>query len=370
MSFSGEPSLRDEIARLQPLVEEKDALLVQQQQQQQQQQRKTSTQRPLTYGHQTQESVILDLVIPRFVGSSEYCFLAGVSRGWRAQQLKLNFAGARSINRTTDKLRTSLRAVLTTAARLQWAFDNGLTAAVFDSIVTPLQVVKLVQEVVADATVQTEVLLSARVHGCKSCDSICADAARAGDLHTLMWVRERNCTWVLDEVLYSAAEGGHTSVLQWLHSNSERPWTAEEQSRMLFAAGHCSDLTAAKWLRANGAAWPGSFYDPWLDRAYDESFVWPAATVQWALDSGCKWGEWDCDVLEPETPHANETETERRMRELFEWAHLNNCPCTCPGHPFDDDDNASVSSEEWYSSSGSGSSGSTHSSDSSSSSGA
>jgi hypothetical protein len=198
---------------------------------------------------------------------------------------------------------------------------------------------------VLDATAQTEMLLSVREHGCKSCNSICADAARAGELPTLMWARERNCAWALDQVLYSAAEGGHTHVLQWLQGNSERSWTAEEQTRMLFAAGHCSNLTAAKWLRAIGAEWPGNFYDPWLDRAYDESFVWPVATVQWAPDSGCDWGEWDCEVIEPETPHVNETETEHRMRELFDWAHLYGCPCTCSGFHFEV--TLSASSEEW-----------------------
>jgi hypothetical protein len=123
---SSELNLRDEIARLQQLVQEKDALLAQQQQ------HKPSNQRSSTYGYQAQKSIILNLVIPQFVGASEYCFLAGVSRGWRAQQLRLSFAEAVKKGRTTDKLRTFLRAALTTAARLRWAFDSGLTAAVFD----------------------------------------------------------------------------------------------------------------------------------------------------------------------------------------------------------------------------------------------
>jgi hypothetical protein len=84
------------------------------------------------------------------------------------------------------------------------------------------------------------------------------------------------------------------NVLLWLHSNSGRRWTKAEQDRMLFAAGQCSDLAAAKWLRANGAAWPHTFYSFSGRSAGGQPDVWPVATVQWALESGCSWGDWHC----------------------------------------------------------------------------
>jgi hypothetical protein len=130
---SSELSLRNEIARLQQLVLEKDVLLFKQQQ--------------ILPAEHLQ---IMDLVLPQFVGASEYCFLAGVSRGWRAQQLRLSFAEAVKKGHATDKLRTSHRAALTTAIRLQWALDSGLTLAAFHAL-TALQLVNLVQSVAVDA---------------------------------------------------------------------------------------------------------------------------------------------------------------------------------------------------------------------------
>jgi hypothetical protein len=167
--------------------------------------------------------------------------------------------------------------------------------------------------------------------------SICAEAARAGDLETLTWARVPHCAWLLDEVLNIAAQGGHMHVLQWLHCNSERPWTHDEQARMLSAAGMCSDLTAAKWLQANGAAWPDCFSDVWPDTSSGEPNPWPVATVQWALVSGCSWGHWECEAIDTQPFYNSETDLQRRTRELFDWAHDNGCPCRC-GESFSDSD--------------------------------
>jgi hypothetical protein len=150
--------MRDEIARLQQLVLEKDALLSKQQQ-------TAPDERSQMFGSRpTQESIILELVIPQFVGASEYCFLAGVSRGWRAQQLRLSFAEVAKKRRTTDKLRTSHRTALTSAARLQLAVDSGLTLAVFHAL-TALQLFNLVQKAAVDARAQAGMLALAREHG-------------------------------------------------------------------------------------------------------------------------------------------------------------------------------------------------------------
>jgi hypothetical protein len=220
-NFSTEVNSHDEIAR-QQLVLEKEALLAQQQQ------RATRSNRQ-AYSRQTQESIILELVIPQFVGASEYCFLAGVSRGWRAQQLGLSFVEARSERRTKDKLRTAYRAAFTTAARLQWALDSKLSVFAVRDDLSALQLVNLVQEVAVDARAEVLVLNRAQAAGSRWRESICAEAARAGDLRTLLWAREQSCVWTLGEILDSAAQGGHMNVLLWLHSNSERPWTNDER---------------------------------------------------------------------------------------------------------------------------------------------
>jgi hypothetical protein len=311
-NFSTELVLRDEIARLQQLVLEKDALLVERQQM-------VSYERPQAIKRHTEGSIIQDLVIPQFVGASEYCFLAGVSRGWRVQQLKLSFAAAAAKKRrTSDKLRTCYRAALASAARLQWASDSGLDRAVFDAL-TALQLVNLVQKVAEDANAQAGVLSWMREHGNRWSESICVEAARAGDLRTLIWARGQNCTWWLGQVLNNAAKRGRLNVLQWLHSNSERRWTKAEQARMLYNAGFCSDLAAAKWLQANGAAWPDSFYT--------DTAVWPVATVRWALANGCGWGRWDC--RDAAAVYCDVNGVEQRANPLYDWAHRHGCPCTC-----------------------------------------
>jgi hypothetical protein len=65
MSKSGaELSLRDEIARLQQVVQAQHALLVQQQQ------AAAPRRNRQPDGHHTHESIILNLVIPQFVGAS------------------------------------------------------------------------------------------------------------------------------------------------------------------------------------------------------------------------------------------------------------------------------------------------------------
>jgi hypothetical protein len=170
------------------------------------------------------------------------------------------------------------------------------------------------------------VLAWAREHGNRWSENICAEAARAGDLRALMWAREQNyCTWWLGQLLNSAAKGGHLNVLQWLHSNSERLWTRAEQARMLFAAGQCSDLAAAKWLRANGAAWPESFYT--------DTTMWPVATVQWALANGCCWSRWKC--RDEEVMYYDHNGIPQQENPLFEWAHSNGCPCTCVNYLYE-----------------------------------
>jgi hypothetical protein len=66
-----------------------------------------------------------------------------------------------------------------------------------------------VPQVAVDASAQAEVLSWLREHGIKWNESICAEAAYAGDLDALIWAREQKyCTWRLEDVLEDATEGG------------------------------------------------------------------------------------------------------------------------------------------------------------------
>jgi hypothetical protein len=339
-NHSTELTLRTENARLRQLVLKKDTMLLKQQ-------LAALTERPPTYDRYTQESIILDLVIPHFVGASEYCFMAGVSRGRSAQQLNLSFAEATKKQRTKHKLRTSHRAALTAAARpSHTALFNPLSDAHCN--LKALQLINLVQKVAVDASAQADVLASLRELGCTWDEDICAEAAGAGALRTLIWAQEQNCAWCDERSCIYAAQEGRTHVLQWLRSNCEYSWDYTDEARLLFTAGFCSDLTAAKWLRAIGADWPMSFYEFQSDVFDGEPHPWSVATAQWALDSGCSWGEWCCLRLEPQPYHSGATKDERLTRELFDWAHLNGCPCRCDDWSSDNDDYNSGSEESGW----------------------
>jgi uncharacterized phage infection (PIP) family protein YhgE len=73
--------------------------------------------------------VILDTVFS-YVGIKEYVYTAAVSRRWRGRYIKLCYSNVKSKkDKKANKLLTSHRSAARTAARLQLAFDSGLTIA-------------------------------------------------------------------------------------------------------------------------------------------------------------------------------------------------------------------------------------------------
>ncbi|KAJ1615655.1 hypothetical protein T492DRAFT_918928 [Pavlovales sp. CCMP2436] len=50
----------------------------------------------------------------------------------------------------------------------------------------------------------------------------CRAAAGKGNLHALMWLRSRGCSWDINTI-YSAAKGGHLEVLRYTHEHG-CPW--------------------------------------------------------------------------------------------------------------------------------------------------
>ena len=57
-----------------------------------------------------------------------------------------------------------------------------------------------------------------RAYGCPWDGSVCANAASAGHLHVLQWLRENCCPW--DKMTTAWAElNGHAAVLEWAVAN-------------------------------------------------------------------------------------------------------------------------------------------------------
>jgi hypothetical protein len=102
-------------------------------------------------------------------------------------------------------------------------------------------------------------------------------------------------------MLTTAANWAGVDMLEWLQHNSGEPWTDADKAAMLLVAGRRFQLTALKWVRERGAAWPASFigsisfrYTPYI------KICWTVPAMKWALASGCAWGDWQCQQLAPE----------------------------------------------------------------------
>ena len=171
-----------------------------------------------------------------------------------------------------EGVKTPLRAVLSSVARLQWVLDN------YPPEEQPIWLrikgsATCACDVVAEAG-RLDVLQCLRANGCRWDRWTCARAALGGHLEALQWARANGCPW--DSFTCScAAEGGHLEVLQWARANG-CPW-AEDTCARAALRGH---LEVLQWARANGCLW-----NKWTCN-------WAAMgghleVLQWARDNGC-----------------------------------------------------------------------------------
>lgn len=82
-------------------------------------------------------------------------------------------------------------------------------------------------------------------HGCPLNSSMCAEAAKEGDLEMLMWLRARGCPWDYRVCEY-AAHGSHLAVLQWAHAQ-KCPWT-----RAIEYEARDADPEILEWIARQG----------------------------------------------------------------------------------------------------------------------
>jgi hypothetical protein len=168
-----------------------------------------------------------------------------------------------------------------TAARLQVAFDRGLTVA---------DLHKKHQQASAAALVRTSlepvaVLTSARAYGLQWTDAYTKWAAVRNDLPLLQWLLKRGCACDGTSVAYWAQQHGNLSMLKCCHTAA--PLHQGLKERLLFLTGKYGQLRMLQWLHKIGAVWPATFYT-------ESDNCWTVPAVQWALANGCTWGSWKC----------------------------------------------------------------------------
>jgi hypothetical protein len=285
-----------------------------------------------------QDDDILRQVL-EYVGPDEYLFSGSINRKCRQMQTILSQRAAAANGRTSNKLRTSFAACISSSERLLWAFGSGLKQKVQKK---PVQLVQAVLRLAvpaeptdpAESTGPAKVLALLNVQNCEAKDAaegikLCANAAERGDMQLLQWLRAHGCAWDgytcscaahhghLDVLMWateqgcpwsdytcdSAASGGHLHILQWARANGCR-WDAYTCQ----AAVSSGDLQILQWLREHGCPW-------------DEKICFWAARdghlhiLQWAREQGCPWDTMTA-ALAVRNSHLH----------VLEWARANDCP--------------------------------------------
>jgi hypothetical protein len=139
-------------------------------------------------------------------------------------------------------------------------------------------------EVFSLAAARGHTAMCAYLHSerCPWDEIVCGRAARNDHASTLRWLREHGCVWNAEAIALSAAQGGSVDVMVYLQQQGI-VFTAAKLTSMLRFAGTYNQLTAAKWLRQQGAEWPAQ-----LGWCQD----WPDTTLTWARAEGCTSPNW------------------------------------------------------------------------------
>jgi hypothetical protein len=221
------------------------------------------------------KDVILDTVFS-YVGIKDYINVAGVSRKWRVRYLKLCYSKAARHNNTA-KLSTTFKNAAMTAARLQWAFDSGLTVADLEKnlVASARALERTSLEPIAALTV-------ARLYGLQWTAEYTQEAAIRDDVQLLQWLEKRGCPGDAKFVARCSVSHGNLDMLKCSHTAMARlPDSFKKE--LLWDAGMHGQLAIVQWLHGIGAAWPARFY-------FGTTMCWTVAAAQWALANGCTWG--------------------------------------------------------------------------------
>jgi Ankyrin repeats (3 copies) len=283
-----------------------------------------------------------------YVGIGEYIYAGGVCRRWKGRYIKLCYNQAAADQK--DKLRTSYKSSIATAARLQLALRCGLTVQELAA-----DEWRFARNVVTYSLNPIAVLSLAKTYDLSWAVCYTEVAAEANNLQLLQWLHEHGCKWRAYEVLIAAAASGNTEMLKWLQQHTDT-WSDAYKANMLRVAaaqGHCA---AMKFLRAQNASWPTQFHEvaavdmPGLPGNVDMRYsCWPVASVALALENGFQWAQYtgECRDLTPQLygctaearygVHSDVTCDAMCARKnanlVFELVHAHGCPCTCGTAP-------------------------------------
>jgi hypothetical protein len=134
----------------------------------------------------------LDTIL-RFVGVSDYYYVAGVCRNWRGRYMTLCHNTPVTWARTNRRPYTSSASIVATAARLQLALDNGLTIDKVDASWAVYIVSKSLEPV--------KVITLAKLYGMPWTEKLTEYAAYYAKYELLQWLHSCNCPWDLDSII-------------------------------------------------------------------------------------------------------------------------------------------------------------------------
>jgi hypothetical protein len=258
-----------------------------------------------------------------YVGPGHWCFVAEVSSLWEDVYFNVATREMQVINAKTTTCAprlTKLSAVFASPARVRHAHAQGClhlatapyqrAAGMYADVATleaahelgmpytrstmiasvrsnRLTVVQFLQSqgcplddsMFRTAATRGDIALCAYLHAeqCPWDEGACSAAARRADGSTLRWLREHRCPWYADGIYLSAAVGGIDAMVYLQQQGIV--FTAGMLKQMLQIAGGFKNLTAAKWLRQQGAEWPAVLCS--------YSYQWSGAVLERAEAEGC-----------------------------------------------------------------------------------
>lgn len=204
-----------------------------------------------------------------FCPTTDFIFLAGVSKTWRSGWIGANLPKS-----------SSVYSAAATQARTEWVLHDPSFEGAAGGMGGILRLS-------AEAGNLGGLQLAGRFYGVTWRSAaiglqLTEIAAKEGHLEMLKWAREEGCPWD-QNTCRCAAERGHLEVLRWAKEQG-CPW---DKSTCKFAArgGH---LALLKWAREQGC--------PWDERTCSSAAKGGhLGLLQWARGQGCPWDEITCN---------------------------------------------------------------------------
>jgi hypothetical protein len=134
------------------------------------------------------------------------------------------------------------------------------------------------------------------------CADMCVTAARHSCWNSLMWMKEKECTWD-SRVCEEAARKGHLDLLKWALNNG-----CPCEETVYEAAADGEQFDTLRWLRKSGYPCDANCSRKAAERGYFN-------VLQWVVDEQLPW---DGSTLYEAAREGHEG--------IVVWAHENGCP--------------------------------------------